>query len=166
MGWLLCDPFFISYFPTEEVTVKLRLKNLLDEEITIEQDSVDILEQEIGLRDETRTLEQARPALEVAKYENQSEPLSQWQKELGEWRKDLGELQKKLLDWQKKLMEWQKELVDVNGKWPKLAGKWQDVMDKAMRELAEKQKARESDAKAYRQIIEEQRRPAEIGLEV
>ncbi len=41
-----------------------------------------ILEQEIGLRDETRTLEQARPALEVDKYRGQSEPLATWQQEL------------------------------------------------------------------------------------
>ena len=37
-----------SWFPSERLTVKMRVKNLLDESIEIEQEGVTILEQEIG----------------------------------------------------------------------------------------------------------------------
>jgi outer membrane receptor protein involved in Fe transport len=38
-----------SYYPTENVSFKLRLRNLLDEQFEIEQDGVTILEQDVGM---------------------------------------------------------------------------------------------------------------------
>jgi outer membrane receptor protein involved in Fe transport len=40
--------FVYSWFPTENLSLKLRLKNLLDEKVSIEQEGVKILEQTVG----------------------------------------------------------------------------------------------------------------------
>jgi hypothetical protein len=37
-----------SFYPTERLSLKLRLQNLLDEDIVIEQGGVDVLEQNSG----------------------------------------------------------------------------------------------------------------------
>jgi hypothetical protein len=37
-----------SFYPTEKLNLKLRLQNLLDEDIVIEQGGVDVLEQKAG----------------------------------------------------------------------------------------------------------------------
>ena len=37
-----------SWFPSENFTIKLRVQNLLDDELEIEQNGVTILEQEVG----------------------------------------------------------------------------------------------------------------------
>ncbi|MEZ5560298.1 MAG: TonB-dependent receptor plug domain-containing protein [Pseudomonadales bacterium] len=41
--------FVYQYFPTENVTLKLRLKNLLDESVEIEQNGVKVIEQSLGV---------------------------------------------------------------------------------------------------------------------
>ena len=41
--------FVYSWFPTENLSLKFRFKNLLDEKIEIEQEEVTILEQTVGL---------------------------------------------------------------------------------------------------------------------
>ena len=40
--------FVYSWFATEHLSVKVRLKNLLDQNVEIEQDGVTILEQDVG----------------------------------------------------------------------------------------------------------------------
>jgi len=40
--------FSYSYFPTDNLTLKLKMRNLLDEKILIEQDGVDIYEESVG----------------------------------------------------------------------------------------------------------------------
>jgi hypothetical protein len=40
--------FVYSFHPTEKMSVKLRLQNLLDENTVIEQGGVDVLEQNLG----------------------------------------------------------------------------------------------------------------------
>jgi len=42
--------FVYSYFPSEQITIRLRLKNLLNEDIQIKQDGVDILEQDVNVQ--------------------------------------------------------------------------------------------------------------------
>jgi outer membrane receptor protein involved in Fe transport len=41
--------FVYSFYPTQNLSMKLRLQNLLDDKTTIEQDGVKILEQTVGL---------------------------------------------------------------------------------------------------------------------